>query len=193
MIELNKIYNEDCLETMSRMEDGSVDCVATSNSRAVDGFAKQIKALAFGKVFIRVCDILHSYWFASPMFQGSIASYFRLVLSTVRLQCSQGKNRISRFVFNAKMWSNCFQDYFSRFIGGLVAIKWSAISNAGLFFVVPAAECFRDEFDCGFIDHTNLYSGMIAWTYFALTFVGRTFLDTDVAFAINQSGCVCYV
>lgn len=29
MIELNKIYNEDCLETMSRMEDGSVDLVLT--------------------------------------------------------------------------------------------------------------------------------------------------------------------
>jgi DNA modification methylase len=29
MIELNKIYNEDCLETMTRMESGSVDLVLT--------------------------------------------------------------------------------------------------------------------------------------------------------------------
>ena len=27
MIELNKIYNEDCLEGMKRIPDGSVDCV----------------------------------------------------------------------------------------------------------------------------------------------------------------------
>lgn len=30
MIELNKIYNEDCLETLSRMEDNSIDLVITS-------------------------------------------------------------------------------------------------------------------------------------------------------------------
>jgi DNA modification methylase len=30
MVELNHIYNEDCLETMSRMENGSIDCVITS-------------------------------------------------------------------------------------------------------------------------------------------------------------------
>lgn len=30
MIELNKIYNEDCLETMARMGDGSVDLIFTS-------------------------------------------------------------------------------------------------------------------------------------------------------------------
>lgn len=30
MIELNKIYNEDCLEGMKRIPDGSVDCVVTS-------------------------------------------------------------------------------------------------------------------------------------------------------------------
>ena len=29
MIELNKIYNEDCLEGMKRIPDGSVDCIAT--------------------------------------------------------------------------------------------------------------------------------------------------------------------
>ena len=30
MIELNKIYNEDCLEGMKRIPDGSVDLVVTS-------------------------------------------------------------------------------------------------------------------------------------------------------------------
>lgn len=30
MIELNKIYNEDCLETMKRMEDDVIDLVITS-------------------------------------------------------------------------------------------------------------------------------------------------------------------
>lgn len=30
MIELNKIYNEDAIQTMSRMEDNSIDCVVTS-------------------------------------------------------------------------------------------------------------------------------------------------------------------
>lgn len=30
MIELNKIYNEDCLVTLSKMDDESVDCVVTS-------------------------------------------------------------------------------------------------------------------------------------------------------------------
>ena len=30
MIKLNKIYNEDCLETMSKMDDNSVDIVVTS-------------------------------------------------------------------------------------------------------------------------------------------------------------------
>lgn len=30
MIELNKIYNEDCLETMKRMEDNEVDLIITS-------------------------------------------------------------------------------------------------------------------------------------------------------------------
>src|SRR3989304_6081796 len=30
MIELNKIYNEDCRETMRRMPDGFVDCVICS-------------------------------------------------------------------------------------------------------------------------------------------------------------------
>ena len=29
MIELNKIYNEDCLEGMKRIPDGSVDCIVT--------------------------------------------------------------------------------------------------------------------------------------------------------------------
>ena len=30
MIELNKIYNEDCIEGMKRIPDGSVDCIVTS-------------------------------------------------------------------------------------------------------------------------------------------------------------------
>ena len=30
MIELNKIYNEDCLEFMKRVPDNSVDCIITS-------------------------------------------------------------------------------------------------------------------------------------------------------------------
>ena len=30
MVELDKVYFESCLETMKRMEDGSVDCVITS-------------------------------------------------------------------------------------------------------------------------------------------------------------------
>ena len=30
MVELNKIYNEDCFDTMSRMDDGSIDIVLTS-------------------------------------------------------------------------------------------------------------------------------------------------------------------
>ena len=33
MIELNKIYNEDCLEGMKRIPDGSVDCVGCYNNR----------------------------------------------------------------------------------------------------------------------------------------------------------------
>lgn len=30
MIELNKIYNEDCLQTLARMDDNSIDCIVTS-------------------------------------------------------------------------------------------------------------------------------------------------------------------
>jgi site-specific DNA-methyltransferase (adenine-specific) len=29
VLELNKIYNEDCLETMKRMEDNSIDLIVT--------------------------------------------------------------------------------------------------------------------------------------------------------------------
>jgi site-specific DNA-methyltransferase (adenine-specific) len=29
-MEINKIYNEPCLETLSNMEDNSIDCVITS-------------------------------------------------------------------------------------------------------------------------------------------------------------------
>jgi len=36
MIELNRIYNEDCLETMSRMDDKSVDLVLTDPPYGVD-------------------------------------------------------------------------------------------------------------------------------------------------------------
>ncbi len=44
MIELNKIYNEDCLETMSRMEDESIDLVITSppyNKAGYEGFIRK--------------------------------------------------------------------------------------------------------------------------------------------------------
>lgn len=30
MIELNKVYNEPCIETLKRMDDDSIDCVVTS-------------------------------------------------------------------------------------------------------------------------------------------------------------------
>ena len=30
MIELNKIYNEDCLSLMKKMDDSSIDCIITS-------------------------------------------------------------------------------------------------------------------------------------------------------------------
>lgn len=30
MIEINKIYNEDCLETLSKIEDNSIDLIVTS-------------------------------------------------------------------------------------------------------------------------------------------------------------------
>ena len=43
MIELDKIYNEDCLEGMKRIADGAVDCIITSppydNMRTYDGVA----------------------------------------------------------------------------------------------------------------------------------------------------------
>ena len=46
MIELNKIYNEDCLEGMKRIPDGSVDCIVcdlpygTMKGAALDGWTK---------------------------------------------------------------------------------------------------------------------------------------------------------
>ena len=36
MIELNKIYNEDCLEGMKRIPDGSVDCVIRDLPYGID-------------------------------------------------------------------------------------------------------------------------------------------------------------
>lgn len=45
-MELNKIYNEDCLEGMKRIPDGSVDCVicdlpyGTMKGAALDGWTK---------------------------------------------------------------------------------------------------------------------------------------------------------
>ena len=42
LLEFNKIYNEDCLNTMNRMEDNTIDCVITSppydNIRNYNGY-----------------------------------------------------------------------------------------------------------------------------------------------------------
>ena len=55
MIEIDKIYNEDCLEGMKRIDDGSVDCVVTSppydNMRTYNGIVdtwnfEKFKAIA---------------------------------------------------------------------------------------------------------------------------------------------------
>lgn len=43
MIEINKIYNEDCLDTMKRMESCSIDCIITSppyNKKGLNGDKK---------------------------------------------------------------------------------------------------------------------------------------------------------
>ena len=37
MIEIDKIYNEDCLEGMKRIDDASVDCIITDLPYAVRG------------------------------------------------------------------------------------------------------------------------------------------------------------
>ena len=39
MIELNRIYNEDCLEGMNRIPDGSVDLVLTDPPYGISDFA----------------------------------------------------------------------------------------------------------------------------------------------------------
>ena len=50
MIEKNTIYNENCLDTMARMEDGSIDLTLTSppydDLRAYDGFEFDFEAIA---------------------------------------------------------------------------------------------------------------------------------------------------
>lgn len=50
MIEVNKIYNENCLETMARMPDGFVDIVVTSppydNLRQYNGYSFDFEAVA---------------------------------------------------------------------------------------------------------------------------------------------------
>ena len=50
VIELNKIYNENCLETMKRMESSSIDLVVTSppydNLREYNGYEFDFKAIA---------------------------------------------------------------------------------------------------------------------------------------------------
>ena len=50
MIELNKIYNEDCLDTMKRMDDNSIDLTITSppydNLRDYNGFSFDFESIA---------------------------------------------------------------------------------------------------------------------------------------------------
>lgn len=50
MVEPNKIYNENCLETMARMDDGSIDLVVTSppydNLRDYKGYSFDFEAIA---------------------------------------------------------------------------------------------------------------------------------------------------
>ncbi len=50
MIEINKIYNEDCLETMSRMPDNFIDLIVTSppydNLRDYNGYSFQFERIA---------------------------------------------------------------------------------------------------------------------------------------------------
>ena len=62
MIEIDKIYNEDCLEGMKRIDDGSVDCIITDLPYEVlnDGNpdAQWDKMLPFDKLWeqwLRVC------------------------------------------------------------------------------------------------------------------------------------------
>ena len=49
-IELNRIYNENCVDTMQRMESGSIDLVVTSppydNLREYNGYEFDFKAIA---------------------------------------------------------------------------------------------------------------------------------------------------
>jgi site-specific DNA-methyltransferase (adenine-specific) len=50
MIEINKVYNENCLDTMSRMPDGFIDLTVTSppydNLRAYNGYSFDFEAVA---------------------------------------------------------------------------------------------------------------------------------------------------
>lgn len=49
MVELNKIYNEDCLEGMKRIPDGSVDCIVTSPPYNLCLRVKGDKYIRYGK------------------------------------------------------------------------------------------------------------------------------------------------
>jgi site-specific DNA-methyltransferase (adenine-specific) len=59
MIEINKIYNEDCLVTMGKMQDNSIDCIVTSppynksywsmNQNINNGFKTKSRKITYGE------------------------------------------------------------------------------------------------------------------------------------------------
>ena len=61
MIELNKIYNEDCLEGMKRIPDGSVDCIVTSPPYNFCLRVKGDKYIKMGKNEVRAGLAMNKY------------------------------------------------------------------------------------------------------------------------------------
>lgn len=183
------VHTGDALDVLRSMPDESVNCCVTSpplDSDAVQFLASHIDRIALGDVFVGKRHVRYFSDGAMGVREVTIPSDFRPMRATIGLKSAQSKYGFSGFFLHEQEWHYLPNDFLGCCIGSLVAEKWTALGEVGLFFVVPSAERIGQHLDGPLVNHADLKSCVISGCLPALALVYPSPLDADVPFAVNE-------
>ena len=160
------------------------------NAGLVQQFASFVESIDRLDIFIGKRPVCNRPNGSVLVCEWPVSRDFRSVFSRIRLEATEFQYGFGGFLFDAKERQNRFQHHLCRLFGCLEAIEGAALRNAGLFFVVPTTQGFRDEANCGLVYHPDLYSRMVSIVDSTLAFIRRRLLYPDVPFTIDDPSYV---
>ena len=119
--------------------------------------------------------------------ERSATNNFCLMFNRIFLHIAKVKDILSNLFFYAEIWNNQSQNILGLQITTRPTIKWTTIIRTWIFFIIVTSERIRYKFNSFFVNHADLYSGMVSGCNTLLTFISLIAFYSNIGFSIHKS------